>query len=194
MPRSFRSNPNTATAIAANNSQNDWANSAQTKLLSPLASTLSTTDRECEMVALEMQLNKTQLLLPEYEIYFGLPECNGLAPTVTERRNNLVTKDKLKGGLATWQIEQLAADLGFKIVVEEIWPHHCLRSCITPINSPYWRHTLKVTVLSVLANRFTCVDNVLTPLISNDARALECTLNKYKLAGKYYDFHYQENT
>lgn len=172
---------------------NHSINSKQTKLLAPLANALATTDNECDLMALEMQLTHTQLLLPEYEQYFGLPECAGLAPTIVERRKNLITKDKLKGGLATWQIEQLAADLGFEIKVEELWPHHCLRSCIAPIYAQLWRHTLKVTVLSVPNAYFTCIDTVLTRLISNDARILECTLNKYKMAGKYYDFHYVES-
>ena len=168
-------------------------NSQQTKLLEPLASALATTDSECDVVALEMQVNRAQFLLPEYEDFFGLPECVGLAPTITERRNNLITKDKLKGGLAAWQIEQLAADLGFDVRVEEVWPHHCLRSCAAPINSAYWRHTLKVVVLSIPEMRFRCLDSILTPIVNSDARVLECTLNKYKMGGKYYDFHYVES-
>ncbi len=172
---------------------NHGCNSQQTKLLAPLASALASTDSECASVALEMQLGSTLLLLSEYEQYFGLPECADLAPTVAARRNNLITKDKLNGGLAIWQIEQLAADLGFEITVQEIWPHHCLRSCIAPLNAAYWRHTLKVTVLNMSNAYFTCVDTILTPLVNNDARILECALNKYKMAGKYYDITYTED-
>ena len=169
---------------------NDEISSIQTKLLMPLANALATTDAECEAVAIEMEIKNALLLLPDYETYLGLPECDNLSLTTLERRKNIITKDKLNGGLATWQIESLAKELGFDIKVEEIWPHHCLRSCIAPINQQYWRHTLKVTVLSVAVNRFTCIDSILSPLINNDARALECLLNKYKMAGKYYDFHY----
>ena len=165
--------------------------SNQTKLLKALAKALESTDTECESIQMEMLATNANILLPEREKYLGLPECDSQGATITDRRNAVVTKDKMQGGLATWQIEELAADLGFTIQVEEIYPHHCLRSCVYPLVAERYRHTLKVKVLEMPDVRFTCLDNVLTPLINNDARVLECTLNRYKMGGKYYEYIYQ---
>lgn len=164
----------------------------QTKLLNAFAKALADTDLQCDAIQLEMTPSQAYILLPEYEHYLGLPECEGQLGSIESRRHSVETKDKMQGGLATWQIEKLAADLGFTIKVEEIFPHHCLRSCTYPIWPERWRHILKITVLGMPNVRMTCLDNVMTPLISNDARVLECTLNKYKMGGKFYDYNYEE--
>lgn len=170
-----------------------WINqtdSGQTKLLTPIAKAFAQTDALCDTMAAEILPSRTYLLLDEREKYLGLPECGNGAKTVPARRDAIVTKDKQQGGLATWQIEAFAADLGFDIKVEELWPHHCLRSCVAPLIPRRYRHILRVTVLNVPSAKMTCLDNVLTPLSSSDARVLECTLNKYKIGGKFYEFIY----
>ncbi|MDC5753869.1 DUF2313 domain-containing protein [Vibrio europaeus] len=171
---------------------NNQLDSGQTKLLSPVAKALSETDHECDKVAAEILPSNTYLLLDEREQYLGLPECEYQGQTIVERRNAIVTKDKQQGGLATWQIEEFAANLGFEIKVEELFPHHCLRSCGYALVPQRYRHILKVKVLNVPNAKMTVLDNVLTPLSSNDARVLECTLNKYKMGGKYYEFIYSK--
>lgn len=166
--------------------------SDQSLLLASLANALADVDADCDAVALEVLPSQAFLMLDEYETYLGLPECEaGIQSTVETRRNAIVTKDKLSGGLATWQIEQLASDLGFNITVTEHFPHHCLRNCMYPLYEQKWRHMLMITVNDIPDVHMTCLDNVLTPLISNDARILECTLGKYKMAGKYYLYDYQ---
>ncbi|MDA0148864.1 YmfQ family protein [Vibrio sp. LaRot3] len=163
-----------------------------TKLLRALAKALADTDSQCDAIEIEMTPSQANILLPEYEAYLGLPECEGQLGDIQSRRHAVETKDKMQGGLATWQIEQLAATLGYKVKVEHILPHHCLRACTHPIWVDSWRHKLKVTVFDMPNVHMTCLDNVMTPLINSDARVLECTLNKYKMGGKYYDFHYAE--
>ncbi|MBV7262553.1 DUF2313 domain-containing protein [Photobacterium sp. WH24] len=164
----------------------------QTKLLRALAKHLAELDTSCDSMAREMLPNQTQTLLEDYEQYLGLPECENASETITDRRQAVVMKDRRKGGLATWQIEQLAADLGFDVTVEEIFPHHCLRDCMYPLHPERYRHVLRVTVHNLPNARMTCLDHVLTPLVSNNAGILECTLNRYKLAGKYYEFIYEQ--
>lgn len=165
--------------------------SNQTKLLRALAIALAETDSECDEIEMEMVPSNANILLSDYETYLGLPECDSQGETITDRRTAVVTKDKMKGGLATWQIEALAADLGYTITVTETWPHHCLRSCTYPLWPQRYRHILTITVYGIPSVHFTCLDSVLVPLLSGDAQILECMLNKYKMAGKYYDFIYE---
>jgi uncharacterized protein YmfQ (DUF2313 family) len=75
------------------------------------------------------------LLLDEWEEYLELPECEQASGTVDDRRRAVVEKYHRKGGLAPWQIEAVAAALGFIIRVNVILPtiacvaacHHCTR-------------------------------------------------------------------
>ncbi|WNJ96530.1 putative phage tail protein [Vibrio ruber] len=170
---------------------NKDTDSNQTNLLRALAKALSDADTLCDTIQLEMLPSQANIMLDDYETYLGLPDCDGQGDTLIERRNAVTTKDRIRGGLATWQIESLAKDLGFTIKVDEIWPHHCLRSCSYPLYAQRYRHVLKITVTEMPRVRFTCLDYITMPLISNDARVLECTLNKYKMAGKYYDYIYE---
>jgi uncharacterized protein YmfQ (DUF2313 family) len=173
---------------------NTTVDSHQAQLLRALAKALANTDALCDTIRLEMLPSQTHLLLEDYETYLGLPDCTSQGQTFIERRNAVVTKDHIRGGLATWQIEALATDLGFTIRVEEIWPHHCLRTCSYPLYAARYRHVLKVTVTEMPNVRFTCEDSVLVPLLSNDALVLECMLKRYKLGGKYYEYIYQGET
>ena len=87
-------------------------------------------------------------------------------------------------------IQKLAEDLGFTVQVDETFPHHCLRSCIYPLWEQKYRYILRVTVYGIPGAYMTCLDDVLTPLLTSDAGVLECTLNRYKLGGLYYEFYY----
>ncbi|HFP9810802.1 TPA: putative phage tail protein, partial [Escherichia coli] len=138
----------------------------------------------------EMRPETTLQLLPEWEQYLALPEC-GIAATTTEaRRRAVVEKYRRKGGLATWQIEAAAAALGFTIKVTAVLPHHCLRDCMYPLHPARYRWLLKVEVPDKDAGRFTCIDDVMTPLISERTRELECLLKHYRLAGTEYEYYY----
>lgn len=138
----------------------------------------------------EMRPETTVLLLPEWEDYLGLPECNINNPTFESRRAAVVEKYHRKVGLQTWQLQALALTLGFTVTVNEIWPHHILRDVTYPLYAARYRHVLEVVVHNMPSGRMTVLDNVLTPLITSQAAALECLLTRYKLAGKSYDIIY----
>ncbi|EMO4249237.1 DUF2313 domain-containing protein [Citrobacter freundii] len=161
-----------------------------TRFLRALAKRLNRAEFDAARLQPEMRPETTLQLLPEWEEYLGLPECGISPPTVEDRRRAAAEKHRRKGGLAPWQIEQVAAALGFIIRVTVILPHHCLRSCMYPLHPPRYRWTLKIDVLDNTGGRFTCVDNVMTPLISDRARELECTLTRYRLAGTGYEYNY----
>lgn len=141
----------------------------------------------------EMRPESTFQMLPDWEWYLGLPECNIDRPTFEQRRDAVTEKNYRKGGLQGWNIEKLAADLGFDIEFQEIFPHHCLRGCTYPLYEDKYRHLIRIYVKGITQAYATCLDDCLTPLVSESAVILECTLNKFKMGGKYYEFIYEES-
>lgn len=154
---------------------------------------LARVEENADGLLLEMRPETTQQLLSEWETYLELPECvSDESLTFVERHNALISKYHRKVGLQVWNIEAFAAELGFDITVDEIWPHHCLRDCLYPIWPARYRHVLRVTVNNISDYYMTCLDNVMTPLIKAAAIELECALNQFKMAGKYYEFIYNQ--
>lgn len=155
------------------------------------AKRLQEVELSAEQLLLEMRPETTVLLLPEWEVYLGLPECNITYQTFEQRRAAVVEKYHRKGGLATWQIEFIAAALGYEVKVYEQWPHNVLRDVNYPIYSDTTRFVLRVDVIGIPEDLFTVLDDVLTPLRGQAALIIECVLNRLKLAGFYYDFNYE---
>ncbi|HAS6882514.1 TPA: DUF2313 domain-containing protein [Vibrio parahaemolyticus] len=140
----------------------------------------------------EMRPETTFHLLPDWENYLGLPECEAEPSDNFEyRRWAVVEKYHRKGGLQAWNIEKLAEDLGFTVTVNETFPHHCLRGCDYPLWEQKYRYILRVEVYGIPSAYMTCLDDVLTPLVIRDSSVLECTLGRYKLGGLYYEFIYE---
>lgn len=152
---------------------------------------LERAEASADNLLFEMRPESTLQLLPEWEEYLGLPECVAAPVTNLEyRRYAVVEKYHRKGGLQAWNIQKLATDLGFTVEVDETFPHHCMRSCTYPLWEQKYRYILRVTVYGIPGAYMTCLDDILTPLLTSDARVLECTLQRYKVGGLYYEFYY----
>jgi uncharacterized protein YmfQ (DUF2313 family) len=162
------------------------------KYVRGFAKRLADLELSADGLLLEMRPETTVQLLPEWETYLGLPECEVTEQSFERRRAAVVEKYHRKGGLQTWQIEQIAAALGFTVKVYEQWPHNVLRDINYPLYPASTRFVLRVDVYGIPEERFTVLDNVLTPLRGNTPLVLECVLNRLKLAGFYYDFNYIE--
>lgn len=165
-------------------------NADLTRFLRALARRLSRTEADSDALISEMRPETTFLLLPDWEAYLKLPECELPEGTVEARRAAVVEKYHRKGGLAPWQIEGVAKALGFTITVRVLLPHHCMRDCMYPLYPARYRWLLQVDVRDIQGGRFTCMDNVMTPLLTDRARNLECVLSKYRLAGTNYEYLY----
>lgn len=152
---------------------------------------LERAEASADNLLFEMRPESTLQLLPEWEEYLGLPECVAEPVTNLEyRRYAVVEKYHRKGGLQAWNIQKLATDLGFTVEVDETFPHHCMRSCTYPLWEQKYRYILRVTVYGIPGAYMTCLDDILTPLLTSDARVLECTLQRYKVGGLFYEFYY----
>lgn len=165
-------------------------NADLTRFLRALARRLSRAEANGDMLLAEMRPETTFQLLEEWEGYLELPECGLARGSIEERRAAVVEKYHRKGWLAPWQIEAVAAALGFTVSVHVILPHHCLRSCMYPLYPARYRWLLQIDVQEIKGGRFTCIDNVMTPLLSERASALECVLSKYRLGGTGYEYIY----
>ncbi|OUS51476.1 hypothetical protein BM607_009470 [Shewanella sp. SACH] len=152
---------------------------------------LERAEQSADNLLLEMRPETTLALLDDWEQYLGLPECVAEPVSNIEyRRYAVVEKYHRKGGLQAWNIQKLATDLGFTVEVDETFPHHCLRSCTYPLWEQKYRYILRVNVYGIPGAYMTCLDDVLTPLLTSDARVLECTLQRYKVGGLFYEFYY----
>lgn len=165
-------------------------NSTLYKYVAGYAPRLEAVEVSADLLLEEMRPETCNQTLPDWETYLGLPECNVSNQGFESRRNAVVEKYHRKGGLQAWNIEKLAADLGFDIQVQEIFPHHCLRGCTYPLYEERYRHVLRINVFGIAQSYATCLDDCLTPLVLETAAILECTLNTIKLGGKYYEFVY----
>lgn len=163
------------------------------KYVAGYAPRLEAAEISADGLLLEMRPMTTLQMLPEWEDYLALPECSTANKTIESRRAAVVEKYYRKGGLQSWNIEKLAADLGFDIEVQELYPHHILRGCNYPLYEEKYRHVLRIYVKGITQAYATCVDDCLTPLVLQTAAILECTLNRFKMAGKYYEYYYQES-
>ena len=161
------------------------------KYVRAFANRLAQLELSADQLMLEMRPETTVQLLPEWEGYLGLPECEATAQSFERRRAAVVEKYHRKGGLQIWMIEMISAALGFTINVSEQWPHHVLRDVNYPLYPSSTRFVLRVDVYGIPEDRFTVLDDVLTPLRGNASLVLECVLNRLKLAGFYYDFNYE---
>ena len=163
------------------------------KYVSGYAPRLQRVEEKAAGLLSEMRPETMIETLEEWEVYLGLPECFVQYQTFEERRNAVIEKYHRKGGLQAWNIEELAAKLGFDISVDEVYPHHCLRDCTYPLYEESLRNVIQITVYGITQTYSSCLDDVLTPIASsNNAAILECTLNKFKMAGKYYNFIYPQ--
>lgn len=161
------------------------------KLVNSISARYERAENNSHTLLNEMRPEATQQLLPEWEEYLGLPECEATEQSFELRRSAVVEKDRRRGGLQTWQIEQLAAALGFTVKIYEKWPHSVLRGVDYPLYPASTQFVLQVDVYGIPEERFTVLDSVLTPLRGNAPLVLECVLNRLKLAGFYYDFNYE---
>ena len=83
------------------------------KYVSGFAQRLADLELSADELLLEMRPETTVQLLEEWETYLGLPECDSTTQSFARRRAAVVEKYHRKGGLQTWQIELIAAALGF---------------------------------------------------------------------------------
>lgn len=134
----------------------------------------------------------TELLLPEWEADWGLPDpCTPVAPTIAQRRAALLAKIAAQGGQSPAYFVAVAAAMGITITITEYSPFRLGSRLGSPLLGPGWQFVWQVNAPSItvrylrlgssaLGERFATVSNT----------ELACRLNQIRPAHTLLRFVY----
>lgn len=162
------------------------------KLLLALADDFVRADSNTEIIATrETMPGTSQWMLEDWEACLGLPDCGELADSVPQRQAAAQAKFTMAPSLNINFYEELALANGYVIKIEQLFPHHCLRSCMYPLIPHKVRFVAYVIVLNqVDYYRATCIDNCMTPLLVYESGELQCLLERYGPAHEQFIYYY----
>jgi uncharacterized protein YmfQ (DUF2313 family) len=132
-------------------------------------------------------------LLPEWEASLGLPDpCSGLAPTLQQRRAQVVSRLAASGGQSVPYFVSVAAALGYEITVEEFAPARAgtLRAG-GAVYGEAWAHAWRVHAPGVTVTYFSAGGSAAgEPLAAWGNASLECVLTRLRPAHTVVQFAY----
>lgn len=118
-------------------------------------------------------------LLPDWEADYGLPDsCAVGTPTVTERRNALLSKIASTGGQSAPYFTAIAAALGYQITITTWTAWTPWDSPWGPVTTAAWRFAWQVNAPSVTVAYFDTSSSPWDPLWAISSTELECRLTK----------------
>lgn len=164
------------------------ASATLTKLLDALAQELARVDGRSEDLLREALPGAALELLTEWEALVGLPDaCSAeLATTITERRQNVVSRLTERGGCSRAWFIAFAAKLGYTVEIDEFRPFVTgLSRCGDVLNGGHSvRHTWRVRVSGARYTPFRTGASQCGDLLGKITRAedLECQLKRRKQA------------
>ncbi|MDC9620150.1 DUF2313 domain-containing protein [Xenorhabdus sp. XENO-7] len=140
----------------------------------------------------EIFADRAFMLLDDWEDFVGLPDCSiDKESSINSRRQAVKTKLIMSGSLCNQFYERLAADRGYRIRLEEHYPHHCLRDCNYPIYPDINWFRVFVHVADRTTHFATVLDHCQQRLRIADAADLECLLARYAPAETEFVFIYE---
>lgn len=148
-----------------------------------------------EVLLLETDPSTTDVLLPDWERVYGLPDaCTPAGATVAERRAYLLAKVAEKGGLSKSYFLNVAMLLGYlETTITTFLPTSCEMSCEVALCDEPWRFAWSVNLPhegdnhSYFRADSVCIEAVDYYLIGT----LECLFMRLKPAHTYVLFTYQ---
>ncbi|MFM0306284.1 DUF2313 domain-containing protein [Paraburkholderia sp. RL17-383-BIF-A] len=166
----------------------------QTKTLMGLAPTYERNTSRANYLLVDAFPATTNELLPEWEETLGLPDpCAGAAPTVQQRRAQVVARFANSGGQSAAYFIQFAAHLGYTVTVQNYGPALAGQArCGDACNGAPWASAWAIvaplsTVTYARAGQSAAGD----PLASWGNAVLQCELNTLKPAHTVLLFQYQ---
>ncbi|EYU13599.1 YmfQ family protein [Photorhabdus aegyptia] len=142
----------------------------------------------------EIYADRAFMLLEDWEDFAGLPDCSiDNESTIDSRRQAVKAKLVMSGSLCNQFYAHLAAERGYRIKIEEHYPHHCLRGCNYPIYPEKNWFRVFVHVFERTSRFSTVLDNCQQRLRVADAADLECLLERYAPAETEFVFIYHED-
>lgn len=159
------------------------ADSRWQQLLDALAGELARADARAEALREEADARTTYELLDDWERVAGLPDpCVPGEQTLEQRRAALVRVLTGTGGQSRAYFIELAAALGYEIIIEEHHPHTVADDVAHPIKGDAWRWAWTVRAPESTVTYLTVVGTVDEPLATWGNERLECVIERFKPA------------
>lgn len=154
------------------------------QLLDAAAQELARVDLRAANLLDETDPRTTNELIPDWERAFGLPDyCNDLAGTLSARRDAVVAKLTATGYQTPAYFVDVAARLGYAIVIEEFMdyePGHVVNGVVIP--PAQWPYVWRVHAANDTIREWTCMDPCTEPLRTWGNEQLECAIGRLKPA------------
>jgi uncharacterized protein YmfQ (DUF2313 family) len=122
-------------------------------------------------------------LLPEWEATLGLPDpCAGEAPTVQQRRAQVVSRLTATGGQSIQYFTAVAAALGYAITITQYTPSRFGRRFGLPFGGQDWAFAWQVNAPTFTVSRLQFGGAFGSPFASWGNNVLQCELQTYSPA------------
>lgn len=127
----------------------------QSVVIAALAPTVQRHHARANQLLVDAFPSSTLELLPEWEETLGLPDpCQGLSPTISQRRAQVVARFAGRGGQSVPYIVAYAANLGYAITITQFAPSRFGRPFGLPMGGVAWAHAWQVNAPSVTFHQF----------------------------------------
>lgn len=149
--------------------------SLMARVFSGLSPTYARVQARDNALLAEALPSTTTELLPEWESTLGLPDpCAGLAPTIDQRRAQVVARFSGAAMLNQGFFIAFAQALGYTITITTFWAFRCGDRCESPLFDDRWQSVWQVNA----------------PLLAQGTRVLECEFQRLKPANTTIIFVY----
>lgn len=158
-----------------------------------LARELVRVEQRLDVLIEESDPRSANETLDWWESFLGLPDdCTGVAPTVEERRRQIIERYASRGGISRQFYIDLAATLGADITITEFTPFAAeVSGAEDPLSGGDWDFTWQVNSSELNAVYFAAETGSAEDLLidySNDL--LECVMDKKNRASRILIFAY----
>jgi uncharacterized protein YmfQ (DUF2313 family) len=166
------------------------------KLLQGMADEFVRVDDRAEALILESDPRTTYELLEDWERICGLPDdCTGLAPTIAERRAQVVARLILRGSQSRAFLAELASKLGYSITATDLEEFAEFKAGISragdSLTNGEWVHTFAVNAPANTTRYFKAGAGAAGEALAEFGDdVLECVITHNKPAHSYVIFKY----
>ncbi|NDY41241.1 DUF2313 domain-containing protein [Dissulfurirhabdus thermomarina] len=130
-------------------------------------------------------------LLADWEQWAGLPDpCLGPVEGTDRRRAALVARLTARGGQSRAYYEDLAATLGYSVIITEYRPHTVDADVTDPLRDEAWAYAWEVAAGSRPVTPLTVAGGVGDPLAAWGDELLECAVRRWAPAHTTVIFSY----
>lgn len=167
--------------------------SVQAQALACFTPTFVRSNQDANNLLVDAFPSTSDNLLPEWESALGLPDpCAGEAPTLQQRRAQVVARLTNNGGQSIAFFIAYAASLGYTVTVTQFTPFRMGQQRMgCQLGTQDWAFTWRVNAPAETITYFSMGQSYMgQPLASWGNAVLECELNVIKPAHTYLNFAY----